>query len=180
MDEYIGNEYISDEDSLQHEGVLERSGRFPWGSGEHPFQRLGGIYGEYKKAKQKGLSDGEIAQQLDMTVGELRARNEYYVALKFNKNVAEARAMDLSKTGTFSHTTPNLGTPAQTMQKYGISYTSLAENLAGNSSDSAAVTAWMNSSGHKTNMLNEKYKKTGIGVVTSPKYGKIYCQIFTN
>ena len=94
--------------------------------------------------------------------------------------VAEARAMDLAKTGTFSHTTPNLGTPAQTMQKYGISYTSLAENLAGNSSDSAAVTAWMNSSGHKTNMLNEKYKKTGIGVVTSPKYGKIYCQIFTN
>lgn len=93
MDEYIGNEYISDEDSLQHEGVLERSGRYPWGSGEHPFQRLGGIYGEYKKAKQKGLSDGEIAQQLDMTVGELRARNEYYVALKFNKNVAEARAM---------------------------------------------------------------------------------------
>ena len=31
-----------------------------------------------------------------------------------------------------------------------------------------------------TNMLNEKYKKTGIGVVTSPVYGKIYCQIFTN
>ena len=94
--------------------------------------------------------------------------------------VAEARAMDLSKTGTFSHTTPNLGTPAQSAQKYGISYMSLAENLAGNSSDSAAVVAWMNSPGHKTNMLNAKYKKTGIGVVTSPKYGKIYCQIFTN
>ena len=33
---------------------------------------------------------------------------------------------------------------------------------------------------YKANMLNAKYKKTGIGVVTSPKYGKIYCQIFTN
>ena len=94
--------------------------------------------------------------------------------------VAEARAMDLAKTGTFSHTTPNLGTPAQTMAKYGYSYSSLAENLAGNSTNTGAVNAWMNSSGHRTNMLNAKYKKTGIGVVTSPKYGKIYCQIFTN
>ena len=66
------------------------------------------------------------------------------------------------------------------MAKYGYSYSSLAENLAGNSSNTGAVNAWMNSSGHKTNMLNAKYKKTGIGVVTSPKYGKIYCQIFTN
>ena len=63
---------------------------------------------------------------------------------------------------------------------YGYTYTSLAENLAGNSSDTGAVNAWMNSSGHKTNMLNSKYKKTGIGVVTSPVYGRIYCQIFTN
>lgn len=89
-DEYIFEE---SEDSLQHEGVLERSGRYPWGSGENPYQRLGGLYSEYKKAKSKGLSDGEIAKQLEMTVGELRARNEYYVAMRFNKNIAEARQM---------------------------------------------------------------------------------------
>ena len=81
--------YIFEDDSLYHEGVLERSGRYPWGSGEHPFQRLGGLYGEYRELKAKGLKDGEIAEQMHMSVGELRAHNEYYNELRFRKNVAE-------------------------------------------------------------------------------------------
>lgn len=81
--------YIFEDDSLYHEGVLERSGRYPWGSGEHPFQRLGGLYGEYRDLKAKGLKDGEIAEQMGMSVGELRAHNEYYNELRFRKNVAE-------------------------------------------------------------------------------------------
>lgn len=112
----MDQEYIY-EDSLMHEGVLERSGRYPWGSGEHPFQRLGGLYAEYKKKKDEGLSDGEIAKQFDMTVGELRARNEYFVAMRFNKNMAEARTLadkgkspqDISKT---------LGVSVSTVKNY--------------------------------------------------------------
>ena len=52
------------------------------------------------------------------------------------------------------------------------------ENIAGNSSNSSAVTAWMNSSGHKANILNSNFNYTGIGVVSSPKYGKMYVQLF--
>ena len=85
----MNEEFLYDRETLIHEGVLERSGRYPWGSGEHPFQRLGGLYAEYKKGKDKGLKDGEIAEAMGMTVGELRARNEYFTALRFNKNVAE-------------------------------------------------------------------------------------------
>lgn len=115
--------YIYDEDFLQHEGVLERSGRYPWGSGENPFQRLGGLYGEYKKAKAKGCSDKEIADMFknedgtSWTVGELRARNEYYVALRFNKNVAEARAMaDKGKSNT--DIAKSLGVSVGTVKNY--------------------------------------------------------------
>jgi hypothetical protein len=75
--------YICNEDFLQHEGVLERSGRYPWGSGEHPFQRLGGLYGEYKKAKAKGCSDKEIAEMFkneDGTVTSLISKDEFYSA----------------------------------------------------------------------------------------------------
>lgn len=117
--EYIfGDEYVDDEiDSLSHEGVLERSGRYPWGSGEHPFQRLGGLYGEYKKLHDKGIPDGDIAKAFDMTVGELRARNEYFVALRFNKNVAEARTM-ADKGKSPQDISKSLGVSVSTVKNY--------------------------------------------------------------
>ena len=64
------------------------------------------------------------------------------------------------------------------LKSFGISYKSAGENLAGNSSNSGAVTAWMNSSGHRANILNSSYNYTGLAVVSSPKYGKIYVQMF--
>ena len=64
------------------------------------------------------------------------------------------------------------------LAKYGYSYSSLAENLAGNSTNTGAVNAWMNSEGHRANILSNNYNYTGIGVVNSPKYGKILTQMF--
>jgi len=64
------------------------------------------------------------------------------------------------------------------LKNFGISYKTAGENIAGNSSNSAAVNAWMNSSGHRANILNGNYNYTGIGVVSSPKYGKVYVQMF--
>ena len=59
-----------------------------------------------------------------------------------------------------------------------VSYQTAGENIAGNSSNSAAVKAWMNSAGHKANILNGNFNYTGIGVVSGSKYGKIYVQLF--
>ena len=64
------------------------------------------------------------------------------------------------------------------LKSFKISYNTAGENIAGNSSNSGAVTAWMNSSGHRANILNSSFNQTGIGVVSSPKYGKIYVQMF--
>ena len=83
------DDYILQYDELQHEGVLERSGRFPWGSGEHPFQRLGGAHGEYMRLKKEGLGDKEIADNLGCTVTQLRARNALYNADKSRHYIAE-------------------------------------------------------------------------------------------
>ena len=117
-------DYIYDDfDSLAHEGVIERSGRYPWGSGEHPFQRLGGLYSEYKKLKAKGLSDGEIAASFkyedgrSWTTAELRARNEYYVAMRYNKNVAEARMM-ADKGKSPQDISKSLGVSVSTVKNY--------------------------------------------------------------
>ena len=102
-------------------------------------------------------------------------------ALKIDEEVqrvARIKAQDMVDNNYFAHESPTYGTPFQMLTNFKISYSSAGENIAGNSSNSGAVTAWMNSSGHKANILNSSYTHTGIGVVTSPKYGKIYVQMF--
>ena len=92
--------------------------------------------------------------------------------------VARIKAQDMVDNNYFSHNSPTYGTPFQMLNSFKISYKTAGENIAGNSSNSAAVTAWMNSSGHKANILNSSFNYTGIGVINGSKYGKIYVQLF--
>ena len=94
------------------------------------------------------------------------------------QRVARIKAQDMVDNNYFSHTSPTYGSPFDMLKSFKISYKSAGENIATNSNNSATVTAWMNSSGHKANILNSSYNYTGVGVVSSPKYGKMYVQIF--
>ena len=107
--------------------------------------------------------------------------NNGLTALKIDnevQRVARIKAQDMVNNNYFSHTSPTYGSPFDMLKSFKVSYKTAGENIAGNSSNSNAVTAWMNSSGHKANILNSSFNYTGIGVVSSPKYGKIYVQIF--
>lgn len=92
--------------------------------------------------------------------------------------VARIKAQDMVDNNYFSHNSPTYGSPFQMLNSFKISYKTAGENIAGNSSNSSAVTAWMNSSGHKANILNSSFNYTGIGVVKSSRYGKVYVQMF--
>lgn len=94
------------------------------------------------------------------------------------QRVARIKAQDMVDSNYFAHESPTYGTPFDMLKSFKISYKTAGENIAGNSSNSAAVTAWMNSSGHKANILSSNYNYTGIGVVSSSKYGKVYVQMF--
>ena len=94
------------------------------------------------------------------------------------QRVARIKAKDMVDSNYFSHTSPTYGSPFDMMKSFKISYKTAGENIAGNSSNSSAVTAWMNSPGHKANILNGNFNYTGIGVVSGSKYGKIYVQMF--
>lgn len=61
-------------DFLQHYGILERSGRYPWGSGENPYQRLQDFRSTVKSLKDKGLTEKEIADYYKISTSQLRAR----------------------------------------------------------------------------------------------------------
>lgn len=94
------------------------------------------------------------------------------------QNVARIKAKDMVDNNYFSHNSPIYGSPFDMIKKFGISYKTAGENIAGNSSNSGAVNAWMNSKGHRANILNNSFNYTGVGVVKSPKYGKVYVQMF--
>lgn len=119
-------------------------------------------------------------QEVFNLINEQR-KNNGLSALKVDnevQRVAKIKAQDMVTNNYFSHTSPTYGSPFDMLNSFKVSYKSAGENIAGNSSNSAAVTAWMNSSGHKANILNSSYNYTGIGVVNSPTYGKVYVQMF--
>lgn len=108
-------------------------------------------------------------------------QNQGLSALKVDaelQRVARIKAQDMVDNNYFSHNSPIYGSPFDMLKSFKVSYKTAAENIAGNSNNSAAVNAWMNSPGHKANILNGSYQYTGIGVVSSPTYGKIYVQMF--
>ena len=94
------------------------------------------------------------------------------------QRVAKIKAQDMVNNNYFSHQSPTYGSPFDMLNSFKISYKSAGENIAGNSSNTGAVNAWMNSPGHRANILNSSFNYTGIGVVTGSKYGKIYVQMF--
>lgn len=95
-------------------------------------------------------------------------------------NVAMIKAQDMYKNRYFSHTSPTYGSPFNMMRKYGISYTAAGENIAmGQSTAAQVVQDWMNSPGHRANILNGNYNEIGVGIYQSYKgYGYIWVQMF--
>ena len=85
--------------------------------------------------------------------------------------VARIKSQDMRDNGYFSHTSPTYGSPFQMMKSFGITYRSAGENIArGQQSPQAVVNAWMNSSGHRANILNSSFTHIGVGYVADGKY----------
>lgn len=102
-------------------------------------------------------------------------------ALSFNSELrkcAIAKAQDMVKNSYFAHESPTYGSPFDMMRQFGISFRSAGENIAGNQSVEGAFNAWMNSTGHRENILNKNFSYVGFGIVDSPVYGKILVQQF--
>ncbi|MBE6645429.1 MAG: SafA/ExsA family spore coat assembly protein [Ruminococcaceae bacterium] len=85
--------------------------------------------------------------------------------------VARYKSQDMKDKSYFSHTSPTYGSPFQMMKSFGISYKSAGENIAkGYATPEAVVNGWMNSSGHRANILNKSFTHIGVGYVQSGNY----------
>lgn len=85
--------------------------------------------------------------------------------------VARFKSQDMRDNNYFSHTSPVYGSPFDMIKDFGITYRSAGENIArGQKTPQAVVNAWMNSSGHRKNILNASYTKIGVGYVADGNY----------
>lgn len=86
-------------------------------------------------------------------------------------NVARAKSQDMHDNNYFSHTSPTYGSPFDMMKKFGITYRTAGENIAmGYRTPEAVMEGWMNSPGHKANILNSAYTEIGVGYVSDGNY----------
>ncbi len=93
--------------------------------------------------------------------------------------VARIKAQDMIQNGYFSHTSPTYGSPFDMMRSFGITnWRAAAENIAQNPSVDGAHNSFMNSTGHRNNILNPAFNKVGIGIVDGGPYGKTFVQLF--
>ena len=112
-------------------------------------------------------------QQVVELTNQERAKNGL-PALKLDvelSKVARDKSKDMQTKNYFSHTSPTYGSPFDMMKAYGISYKSAGENIAmGQRSPEEVVQAWMNSQGHRENIMNPNFTHIGVGHVATGNY----------
>ncbi len=118
-------------------------------------------------------SAASYEQEVIRLVNEIRQQNGLK-ALTYDwqlARVARYKSQDMKDNRYFSHTSPVYGSPFQMMKSFGITYRSAGENIAkGQRTPAAVVNAWMNSSGHRANILNSSFTHIGIGYVSDGNY----------
>jgi uncharacterized protein YkwD len=95
--------------------------------------------------------------------------------------VARAHCEDMMKRGFVDHINPDGLTPFDRMERAGYRYSAAAENIAaghGQASAADAFKSWMNSSGHRENILNPEFSEVGIGYVQGGKMEHYWTNLF--
>ena len=123
-----------------------------------------------------GLS--EFEQQVVNLTNEERAKAglpELEVDTELSK-VAQAKSEDMRDNNYFAHNSPTYGSPFDMMNQFGVDYQSAGENIAkGQQTPEEVVNAWMNSEGHRKNIMNGSFTHIGVGYVEE---GNIWTQQF--
>jgi len=93
--------------------------------------------------------------------------------------VARYKSQDMANKGYFSHTSPTYGSPFRMMEDFGIKFSAAGENIAyGQTTPKEVVNGWMNSPGHRANILSATYNEIGVGLATDKNGRKYWTQMF--
>ncbi len=125
--------------------------------------------------KMSQVEHGNMQQILDLT-NIIRERHQLPLLTwdQQTADVAFGHSKDMKENNYFSHDSPKYGTLGDRLQRGQVAFQLAGENIAAQHSDGiAALQGWLNSEGHRKNLLNEQFTGLGVGV-----YDKFYTQNF--
>ncbi|TCS93146.1 CAP domain-containing protein [Hazenella coriacea] len=94
-------------------------------------------------------------------------------------DIARKKSNDMKVNNYFDHQSPTYGSPFDMLKQFGVSYKSAGENIAaGQRTAQEVMNGWMNSEGHRANILNPSFTHIGVGSVTGGNYGTYWTQLF--
>lgn len=159
----------------------------PGEPGDQPDAELPGNPGDQPDAElpetpdQEGSEEQSFVRQVVQLVNEERAKNGL-APLTVHTGAEQAAAVRAKEIQTsFSHTRPDGSGFSTALTQAGVSYTTSGENIAyGQQTPQAVMEAWMNSAGHRANILNASFRQIGVGHVRSASGVSYWTQLFIN
>lgn len=140
----------------------------PKAEAAQPAQQAEAKPAESKDSKAEAKDVSEFEQQVVTLVNEERAK-EGLKPLELDtelSDVAREKSKDMMDKGYFDHTSPTYGSPFDMMKQFGIEYSSAGENIAkGQKTPEEVMEGWMNSDGHRKNIMNPDFTHIGVGFV---------------
>ncbi len=93
--------------------------------------------------------------------------------------VARYKCNDMVKKGYFAHESPTYGSPFKMMESFGIRFSAGAENIAkGQKNPQEVMNSWMNSAGHRSNIISPAYGEIGVGAAKDSNGNLYWTQMF--
>jgi len=142
---------------------------------------------EWDETTKTVFIDGKvnITNAYELKVIELTNKERAKYGLKPLKadwdltEVARYKSLDMLNKNYFDHQSPTYGSPFDMMEQFGINYTAAGENIAaGYSTPESVVEGWMNSEGHRENILNGDFTHIGVGYEQGGYYRHYITQMF--
>ncbi|WP_246009217.1 CAP domain-containing protein [Brevibacillus fluminis] len=94
-------------------------------------------------------------------------------------DVARTKAQDMRDQNYFDHTSPKYGSPSDMIKQFNIPFQAMGENIAaGQQTPAEVMQGWMNSEGHRRNILDPQFTQMGIGNVQGGQMGTYWSQMF--
>jgi uncharacterized YkwD family protein/spore coat assembly protein SafA len=123
------------------------------------------------------LADVQAQENEVIRLVNVERANRGLQTLKTNwqlSRVARYKSQDMVNKGYFSHTSPTYGSPFTMMQNFGLKFSAAGENIAmGQRTPAEVMKSWMNSPGHRANILSPTYWEIGVGMAKD-KNGSLY------
>ncbi|CAH0768956.1 unnamed protein product [Bemisia tabaci] len=124
---------------------------------------------------------GSIESQVVTLVNEERAKHgrSPLRELRELSKLARTKSADMRDRGYFDHTSPRLGSASKMMKDAGLKAWASGENIAaGQTTAQTVMNSWMNSQGHRENILSPDFKEIGVGFAKGGSWGYYWTQMF--